>query len=74
MSSQEGFLFGELSDFKQRLMQDIKKEFPEETKKFIKAEAKACMKVVKKVARKEVGKWIIDFERMPLIFNKMFIG
>ena len=55
MSAQEGFLFGELSDFKQRLMQDIKKEFPEETKKFIKAEAKACMKVVKKVARKEVG-------------------
>ena len=36
MSSQEGFLFGELSDFKQRLMQDIKKEFPKEVKKFIK--------------------------------------
>lgn len=55
MSSQEGFLFGELSDFKQRLMQDIKKEFPKEVKKFIKQEARKCSRVAKKIAKRDVG-------------------
>lgn len=53
--SQEGFLFEELSSFKQHLMLDIQKNFPKETEKFIKQEAKKCMQVAKKVARKEVG-------------------
>jgi len=53
--AQEGFLFGELSDFKQSLMQDIKQNFPKETEKFIKDEAKKCLKVARKVAKREVG-------------------
>jgi|GEM_PF-869034 len=55
MSTQEGFLFSELSEFKQHLMQDIKENFPKETEKFIKQEASKCLKVAKKIARKEVG-------------------
>jgi len=55
MADQEGFLFDELSEFKQNLMQSIKKEFPEETKKFLKQEASKALKVAKKVAKKEVG-------------------
>lgn len=53
--SQEGFLFEELSEFKQNLMRDIKENFPKETEKFIKEEAQKCLKVARKVARKEVG-------------------
>ena len=34
--SQEGFLFGELSEFKQDLMRSIKNDFPKETENFIK--------------------------------------
>lgn len=53
--SQDGFLFGELSEFKQNLMRDIKENFPKETEKFIKNEARKCMKVAKKIGKKEVG-------------------
>ncbi len=53
--SQEGFLFGELSEFKQDLIRDIKENFPKEAEKFIKEEAQKCLKVARKVARKEVG-------------------
>lgn len=53
--TQEGFLFDELPEFKQHLLEDIKKRFPEETKKFIKSEAGACLKIAKKIAKKEVG-------------------
>lgn len=55
MSTQEGFLFGELSEFKQSLMQEIKNNFPKETEKFIKDEAKKCLKVARKIAKREVG-------------------
>lgn len=53
--SQDGFLFGELSEFKQDLMREIKETFPKETEKFIKTEAGKCVKVARKVAKKEVG-------------------
>lgn len=53
--SQEGFLFDELSEFKQNLMRDIQKNFPKETEKFIKQEAGKLVKVAQKVAKKEVG-------------------
>ena len=53
--TQDGFLFGELSEFKQELMRDIKENFPKETEKFIKKEAGKCLKVAKKIGKKEVG-------------------
>ena len=53
--SQDGFLFGELSEFKQDLMRSIKNDFPKETENFIKNEASKCLQVAKKVAKKEVG-------------------
>jgi len=52
---QDGFLFDELSDFKQNIMRDIQKKFPDETSKFIKSEAKKLSKVAKKIAKREVG-------------------
>jgi len=52
---QDGFLFDELSEFKQDIMRSIKDIFPKETKKFIKTEAKKISKVAKKIAKKEVG-------------------
>ena len=32
--SQEGFLFDELSEFKQNLLRDIKENYPKETEKY----------------------------------------
>jgi len=49
-----GFLFNELSEFKQDLIREISKHFPEETDKFIKQEAIGLKKEVLKVARKNV--------------------
>lgn len=53
--SQEGFLFEELSNFKQSLMLEVKENFPKETAQFIKKEASKVLKVAKKIAKKEVG-------------------
>ena len=53
--AETGFLFGQLSDFKQNLMKEIRDEFPKETEKFIKTEANKLSKVAKKIAKKEVG-------------------
>lgn len=53
--AQDGFLFGELSEFKQELMRDIKQNFPKETEKFIKKETGKVLNVARKVAKKEVG-------------------
>lgn len=55
MSSQEGFLFGELSEFKQDLLKDIATEYPKAMKKFIKNEARKCSRVAKKIAKRDVG-------------------
>ena len=53
--SQEGFLFDELSEFKQNLLRDIKENYPKETEKFIKKEATKVAKVARKIAKREVG-------------------
>lgn len=53
--TQEGFLFDELSEFKQNLLRDIKDVFPKETQKFLKTEASKCTKVARKIARRKVG-------------------
>lgn len=51
---QEGFLFDELSEFKQDILRSIDKDYPQETAKFIKEEAGKLKKVAQKTARKEV--------------------
>ena len=53
--SQDGFLFDQLSEFKQKLMRQVLRELPIETKKFIKDESRKCTKIAKKIAKKEVG-------------------
>jgi len=53
--AQDGFLFGELSEFKQDLMRDIKQNFPKETAKFIKTETGKCLKIARKIGKKFVG-------------------
>ena len=52
--SQEGFLFDELSEFKQNLMRDVQKNFPKETEKFIKQEAGKLVKVARKLQKKKL--------------------
>lgn len=49
-----GFLFNELSEFKQDLFREIEELFPEETDKFLFEEAKKFKKEVQKVAKKNV--------------------
>lgn len=49
-----GFLFDELSEFKQNLMKDVQEKFPKEYEKFLKDEAKAIKKTAQKIAKKEV--------------------
>ncbi len=51
-----GFLFNELSEFKQDLMRDIQTLFPKETDEFLKEEAKKFKKEVQSVAKSNVGK------------------
>lgn len=53
--SQDGFLFGELSEFKQNLLHDIKTDYPKAIEKFIKQEARKCSRVAKKIAKRDVG-------------------
>jgi len=57
-----GFLFNELSEFKQDLMRDIQTLFPKETDEFIKQEAKGLKKEVQKVANKNVKKGEAHFK------------
>lgn len=52
---ENGFLFNQLSEFKQDIMRSIKDKFPDSTTEFIKEEAKKIKKVAQKVAKKEVG-------------------
>lgn len=54
--AETGFLFNELSEFKQDLMRDIQAFFPKETDEFLKEEAKGLKKVVQKVANSNVKK------------------
>lgn len=49
-----GFLFDELSEFKQNLMKDVQEKFPKEYEKFLKDEAKTIKKTAQKIAKKEV--------------------
>ena len=51
-----GFLFDELSEFKQDLMKDVQEKFPKEYEKFLKDEAKTIKKTAQKIAKKEVKK------------------
>lgn len=53
--SQEGFLFDELSEFKQNLLREVKNVFPKETEKFIKKEASKLAKTARKIAKNDVG-------------------
>lgn len=77
-----GFLFNELSEFKQDLMRDIQSLFPKETDEFLKEEAKKFKKEVLKVARKNVkanethyrknrktGEFILDKNGKKIITN-----
>lgn len=49
-----GFLFDELSEFKQDLMKDVQEKFPKEYEKFLKGEAKTIKKTAQKIAKQEV--------------------
>ena len=49
-----GFLFDELSEFKQDLMKDVQEKFPKEYEKFLKDEVKTIKKTAQKIAKKEV--------------------
>jgi hypothetical protein len=51
-----GFLFNELSEFKQNLIKEVQEKFPKEYEKFLKNEAKTIKKTAQKIARKEVKK------------------
>ena len=53
--TQEGFLFDELSDFREELINVANKLFPEETKKFIKNQGRNLSRLAKKIAKSEVG-------------------
>lgn len=49
-----GFLFDELSEFKQNLIKEVQEKFPKEYEKFLKDEAKTIKKTAQKIAKKEV--------------------
>ena len=51
-----GFLFDELSEFKQNLIKEVQEKFPKEYEKFLKDEAKTIKKTAQKIAKKEVKK------------------
>jgi len=53
--SQEGFIYDELTDFQQGLLDEIKKVYPKELEKHAKTQARKFVNVAKKVAKKKVG-------------------
>ncbi len=56
-----GFLFNELSEFKQDLMREIQTLFPKETDKFLKEEANGLKKAAQKAANKNVKNGEVHF-------------
>ena len=51
----DSYVFSQLREVSQNIMNSIKREFPEETQIFMKEEAKKVNKIAKKIAKKEVG-------------------
>lgn len=52
---EDGFEYGELSEFKQDLIKQVRTLFPKETDKFLRQEAAKISKVQKKLAKSQVG-------------------
>jgi len=70
----DGFLFNQLSEFKQELFRSIQADFPEETNKFLSENAQNFKKQVQKTANREVkkGEAKVNYKGKSVNYHKKF--